>query len=45
VTRNDEVGTTLLVTAKFPSSPLLSTLMMEALRSSRNVGSYKSHKA
>jgi hypothetical protein len=46
VTRIDELGTKLLVTANvFPSSPILVTLMMEALSSSVNVGSYKSHTA
>jgi hypothetical protein len=36
----------LLVTANVvPSSPILVTLMKEGLRSSQNVGSYKSHKA
>jgi hypothetical protein len=35
-----------LVTAKVvPRSPILVTLMMEAIHSFRNVGSYKSHTA
>jgi hypothetical protein len=33
----------LLVMAKFPSSLILVTLMMEALSFLQNVGSYKSH--
>jgi hypothetical protein len=53
VTRIDELGTTLAVTSNgrrllvtvniVPSSPILVTLMMDVLRSSQNVGSYKSH--
>jgi hypothetical protein len=41
VTRIDELGTLAMtsITANVPSSPILVTLMMEAL----NVGSYKSH--
>jgi hypothetical protein len=35
----------LLATNVIRSSPILATLMMEALRSARNVGSYKSHMA
>jgi hypothetical protein len=36
----------LVVTASvFPSSPILVTLMKEALRFLRNIGSYKSHTA
>jgi hypothetical protein len=35
----------LLVTVNIPSSPILVTLMMEAIRSLQNVSSYKSHMA
>jgi hypothetical protein len=35
----------LQVTANVPSSQIVVTLIMEALSSSRNVGSYKSHTA
>jgi hypothetical protein len=54
VTRIGELGTTLAVTSNrrtqvtasvVPSSPILATLMKEALSSSKNVGSYKSHTA
>jgi hypothetical protein len=49
VTNNQHMlqrNTKFLVTANdVPSSPILVTLMKEALGSSRNVGSYKSHMA
>jgi hypothetical protein len=53
VTRIGELGrivflrsvSRLLVIANVPSSPILIIMMMEALCSSENIGSYKSHTA
>jgi hypothetical protein len=44
VTSIDELGT-IVKACVVPSSPILVTLMKEALSSSENVGSYKSHTA
>jgi hypothetical protein len=44
-TRIGELGTTQAATSVFPSSPIVVTLVKEVLRSSENVGSYKSHTA
>jgi hypothetical protein len=48
-TRIGELGTTLALTSNrrpvVPSSPILVTLMKEALSSTRYVGFYKSHTA
>jgi hypothetical protein len=45
VTRIGELGTGLVIAIILPSSPILVTLMKEAIGSSENIGFYKSHTA